>query len=58
MPGKKFRDLIIGKDVYINSWVDYKNALLRGYLIVVSLLVGITYIFVDHYNNITENDPY
>lgn len=55
---RKFRDLIIGKHTYINSWVDYKNAILRGHLIVVSLLVGITYIFVDRYNNIEGNDPY
>jgi signal transduction histidine kinase len=31
---------------------------LRGHLIVVSLLVGITYIFVDRYNNVEGNDPY
>ena len=55
---RKFRDLIIGKHTYINSWVDYKNAILRGHLIVVSLLVGITYIFVDRYNNVEGNDPY
>jgi len=55
---RKFRNLIIGKSTYINSWVDYKNAILRGHLIVVSVLVGITYIFVDRYNNIQGNDHY
>lgn len=54
----KFRDIIIGKNTYIESWVDYKNAILRGHLIVVSLLVGIAYIFVDRYNNVLGNDPY
>ncbi|MBL7870201.1 MAG: HAMP domain-containing histidine kinase [Cyclobacteriaceae bacterium] len=55
---KKFRDLIIGKGTYIDSWVDYKNAILRGHLIVVSLLVGIVYLFVDRYNNVAGNDIY
>ncbi len=55
---RKFRDLIIGKDTYIDSWVDYKNAILRGHLIVVSLLVGIAYMFMDRYNHVSGNDLY
>jgi signal transduction histidine kinase len=58
MLGKKFRDIIIGKDTYITSWVDYKNALLSGHLIVVSILVGITYLIIDWLNGIRGNEPY
>jgi signal transduction histidine kinase len=55
---RKFRDLIIGKDIYINSWVDYKNAILSGHLIVVSILVGIIYLFNDRFYGIYGNEPY
>jgi signal transduction histidine kinase len=58
MLGKKFRDLIIGKDTFITSWVDYKNAVLSGHLIVVSILVGIAYLIIDHLNGIQGNEPY
>ena len=55
---RKFRDLIIGKDIYINSWVDYKNAILSGHLIVVSILVGIVYLINDRLYGIYGNEPY
>jgi signal transduction histidine kinase len=58
MSGSGFRDLVIGKGTYISSWVDYKNALLRGHLIVVSILVGIVYLITDWLSNIQGNEPY
>ncbi len=58
MLAKKFRDLIIGKDTFIVSWVDYKNAILSGHLIVVSILVGVFYLVNDRLNKIYGNEPY
>lgn len=55
---KKFRDFIIGKDTYIVSWVDYKNAILSGQLIVVSILVGLIYFVNDRFHGIYGNEPY
>lgn len=58
MLSKKFRDLIIGKHTYIVSWVDYKNAILSGHLIVVAILVGIVYLINDRFHGIHGNEPY
>jgi signal transduction histidine kinase len=58
MFGSGFRNLIIGKGTYIHSWVDYKSALLRGHLIVVSIAVGIVYLITDWLSNIQGNEPY
>ena len=58
MLSKKFRDLIIGKHTYIVSWVDYKNAILSGHLIVVAILVGIVYLINDWFHGIHGNEPY
>jgi signal transduction histidine kinase len=58
MFGSGFRNLIIGKGTYIHSWVDYKSALLRGHLIVVSIAVGIVYLITDWLSNIQGNAPY
>lgn len=58
MFGRRFRNLIIGKQNYIESWLDYKNAVLRGNLIVLSIFVGAVYLLVDWANNITGNELY
>ncbi|MBX2915160.1 MAG: HAMP domain-containing histidine kinase [Cyclobacteriaceae bacterium] len=58
MFGKRFRNLIIGRQNYIDSWLDYKNAVFRGNLILLSILVGIVYLLVDWVNNITGNEWY
>lgn len=55
---KKFRDLIIGKDTFIVSWVEYKNAILRGHLIAVSIFVAIAYLITDRVNQIYGNEMY
>lgn len=58
MFGRRFRNLIIGKQNYIESWLDYKNAVLRGNLIMLSIFVGAVYLFVDWINGITGNELY
>lgn len=58
MFGKRFRNLIIGKQNYIESWLDYKNAVLRGNLIALSIFVGAVYLLVDWANDITGNELY
>lgn len=58
MFGKRFRNLIIGKQNYIESWLDYKNAVLRGNLIMLSIFVGAVYLFVDWINGIMGNELY
>jgi hypothetical protein len=58
MFGRRFRNLIIGKQNYIESWLDYKNAVLRGNLIVLSIFVGAVYLLVDWINDITGNELY
>lgn len=57
MFGKRFRSLIIGEK-NIESWLDYKNAILRGNLIVLSIFVGALYLLVDWANEITGNEPF
>ncbi|MBP9925368.1 MAG: HAMP domain-containing histidine kinase [Cyclobacteriaceae bacterium] len=58
MVGSGFRNLIIGKGTYIPSWGDYKNALLRGHLIVVTITVGVVYLITDWLSGIQGNEPY
>jgi len=58
MFGKRFRNLIIGKQTYIDSWLDYKNAVLRGNLILLSIAVGLVYLLVDWLNEVTGNEWY
>lgn len=57
MFGKRFRRLIIGEK-NIESWLDSKNAILRGNLIVLSIFVGALYLLVDWANEITGNEPF
>ena len=53
-----FRDLILGKKERILSDANYKNVILRGLLALVGLSVGVSYIFIDHSNEIYGNEPY
>jgi signal transduction histidine kinase len=53
-----YRDLMLGRNVYIPSRVDYKNAMLRSQLAVIALIVGISYIFIDWYHGIYGSEPY
>ncbi|MBN8652837.1 MAG: HAMP domain-containing histidine kinase [Cytophagales bacterium] len=58
MFGRRFRNLIIGKQNYIESWLDYKNAVLRGNLLMLSIFVGAVYLLADWANDITGNELY
>ena len=53
-----YRDLVLGRNVYIPSRVDFKNAILRSQLAVITMVVGIGYIFIDRYHNIYGSEPY
>lgn len=53
-----FRDIMLGRNVYIPSRADYKNALLRSQLATATLIVGVSYIFIDHFHGIYGNEPF
>lgn len=53
-----YRDLVLGKRVFIPSRVDYKNAMLRSQLAVITMVVGISYIFIDRYHGIRGSELY
>src|SRR5882757_5420691 len=52
------RNLLIGKTNYLESKFEYKSALLRGYMAVIALAVGISYFFIDRMNGIYANTPF
>lgn len=53
-----FRNLVLGKNSTLLSEAEHKNVILRGQLALVGLSVGVSYIFIDHYNSIYGNEPY
>lgn len=53
-----FRDLVLGSNVFIPSRVDYRNAILRSQLAIITFLVAIGYVFVDVYHGVKGNEPY
>lgn len=53
-----FRDIVLGSHVFIPSRVDYKNAILRSQLAIITFLVAIFYVFIDMYHGIRGNEPY
>jgi len=53
-----FRDIVLGSNVFIPSRVDYKNAILRSQLAIITFVVAICYVFIDIYHGITGNEPY
>ena len=53
-----FRNIVLGSHIFIPSRVDYKNAILRSQLAIITFLVAICYVFVDIYYGITGNEPY
>src|SRR5690606_13639635 len=44
--------IIIGRDHFIPSTVQYRNAMLRGLIAMIGLLIGILYIFIDASNEV------
>jgi signal transduction histidine kinase len=53
-----YRDIVLGRNVFIPSRVDYKNAILRSQLAVITIIVAIGYVFIDVYHNVKGNEPY
>lgn len=50
---KAIRDIIIGRDQFITSTAQYRNAMLRGLIAMIGLLIGILYIFIDTKNSVS-----
>lgn len=53
-----YRDLVLGRDVFIPSRVEYKNAILRSQLAIITIIVAIGYVFIDVYHRVYGNEPY
>lgn len=53
-----FRDIVLGSNVFIPSRVDYRNAILRSQLAIITFVVAIGYVFIDLYHGVTGNEPY
>lgn len=54
----KFRDLVLGSNVFIPSRVDYRNAILRSQLAIITFVVAVGYVFIDVYHGVRGNEPY
>ncbi len=53
-----FRDIVLGSNVFIPARVDYRKAILRCQLAIVTLVVALGYIVVDLYHGVSGNEPY
>lgn len=53
-----FRDIVLGSNVFIPSRVDYRNAILRSQLAIITFVVAIGYVFIDVYHGVGGNEPY
>lgn len=58
LPLMRFRDIVLGSNVFIPSRVDYKNAILRSQLAIITVVVAIGYVFIDWYHGVHGNQPY
>ncbi|MGE0770832.1 MAG: sensor histidine kinase [Cyclobacteriaceae bacterium] len=52
------RDFILGKGNRVPSRAAFKTALLRGNLSIITFVVAITYIFIDHAFGVPGSEPY
>lgn len=48
----------MGSNVFIPSRVDYRNAILRSQLAIITMVVAIGYVFVDWYHGVAGNEAY
>jgi signal transduction histidine kinase len=53
-----YRDIVLGRNVFIPSRVEYKNAILRSQLAIITMIVALGYIFIDVYHGINGSEPY
>ncbi len=54
---KVIRNIIIGRDQFISSTTEYRNAMLRGLIAMIGLIIGVLYIFVDASNEVHAAYP-
>ncbi|MEO5599351.1 MAG: HAMP domain-containing sensor histidine kinase [Cyclobacteriaceae bacterium] len=54
----RYRDIVLGRSVFIPSRVDFKNAILRSHLAVITMVVAVSYIYIDIYHGVRGNEPY
>ena len=54
---KILRDFLVGRG-HIESRLEYKGAILRGNMAMISIAVAITYVLIDFSNKITSGFPY
>lgn len=57
-PAMSFRNIVLGSNVFIPSRVDYRNAILRSQLAIITFMVAIGYVFIDIYHGVRGNEPY
>jgi signal transduction histidine kinase len=53
-----FRNIVLGSHVFIPSRVDYRNAILRSQLAIITFVVSLGYVFIDIYHGVKGNEPY
>lgn len=53
-----FRNFVLGSHVFIPSRVDYRNAILRSQLAIITFVVALGYLLIDWYHGIGGNEPY
>lgn len=53
-----FRNIVLGSHVFIPSRVDYRNAILRSQLAIITFVVSLGYVFIDVYHGVKGNEPY
>jgi len=53
-----FRNIVLGSHVFIPSRVDYRNAILRSQLAIITFVVALGYVFIDVYHGVKGNEPY
>jgi signal transduction histidine kinase len=58
LPVMRFRDIVLGSNIFIPSRVDYRNAILRSQLALITIVVALGYIFIDIYHGVRGNEPY
>ncbi len=51
------RNLLVGKG-RIESRLNYKSAMLRGYMAAIAMAVGLVYMLIDYFNDLSLNFPY
>ncbi len=54
----RFRDIVLGSNIFIPSRVDYRNAILRSQLAIITFLVAVCYLFIDINYGILGNEPF